>query len=1066
MYRIQPLLHWGLCSVLFLLPLGLSAQCTVPQAPWLSVQQTSNSLSLNWSAVNGANAYELRYWESSAPGDKTVFEAPVVAPYLLTGLRKSTTYRIQIRSVCGSSFSAWGPAVSYVTKSATETCSAPTGVSVVATPGMLQVNWNSSGSHTIRYRAGYTGDWLILSDAMSVSLSPFTISGLSAGAYQVEIKKNCGATSSFFTRFTRVVTAGCPTPAAPVVIPDVTSASVQLTAGNNVLTYNLQYRPGTAGNWITEGVDIPPSLAYLNPPLAPAAQYQVRIQATCTAGISAYSVPTTFATESAATSCLANKNYGKNLSQAQIVQLNSDFNKPSQFTFGSMIGVNDGGLVFRSFQNSIANQITQLTTQFRNFHTTDEDFNNVLLNYDQNIKPKNTFPEGTPAFMGRNKALYNLYRNTHGFTSICAATELLQYGPMSWKDKVYKESDWSMLGPAGIGASFENYTKKFIDELAPANGIGSQMLVSSFQVGNEWWDYPIKSDYHNLLAGARNAFNSKYGLKSLGGWKMNLVVSAFQAYRDNTCTEFLRDVSNCGGDLARHDAIGDYLDVPDCNILKDLGAIDCHPYSFLPGTITWTYPENPMSEAWQIRNMAGWLMVNKNETTGILRDTRLWSSEYGYDSHPTAGVGEKTQSAYLIRGLLLHSRYHYEKVYFYNAYDHARSSDPNYNGLYSSSGFWKLGTDPNNSAWPSPLVAHGAIAKPSWFGMMDLKARFGEHVFYKALVEAADAFVFLLAKPDGTDPYLVFWSPSQTTDATINQNIPISKVVNWSGLLPGNFAIESSMAQTFAESLAVGQNYAAATGMLAGTTTLHTIRRAPAFIRLTTLVANTCPTVVSFKRIPHSNSNCSGNDKYYEVVVSNIAVNDQITLAGLPNNGLNIGQSSLNGVPLTAPVFQANTQYVNNSSLRWLLNAGNGTTQTLQLYYCWAKNYQDVSTTTATSLCSNVVTTCTEASNSNNPEIQERNGQVSAESGAAAAKFRLQPNPGSDQFILTYFGETASQAQLRISSPTGQLMSTIQIPSIEDKQQWQVNTADLPSGLYFIGLQTDSWLRYQTWEKH
>ncbi len=1047
-----------------LFPLWLSGQCIAPQAPWLVTQQGSNTLSFGWSPVSGADAYEIRYWETSAPGDKTVFDLPAVAPYLLSGLKKSTTYSIQLRTVCGNSFSGWGPSVNYTTGSATETCSPPSGVSVTASPGALTISWNSSGSHTVRYRAGYTGDWLILSDAVSIAAPPYVLAGLAAGTYQVEIKKNCGATSSNFTRFTRTVAAGCQTPVAPVVIPDVTSASVILPDANNVLAYNLQYRPGTAGNWITEGNNIPPSLAYLNPPLAPASPYQVRIQAVCSVGLSAYSPPTSFQTESAAAaSCLANKHFGKTLSQAQVAQINSSFNQPSPFTFGSMIGVNDGGLVFRSFQNSTSNPIAQLTTQFRNFHTMDEDFDDVLTNYEENIKPKNTVPEGSPAFMERNKALYNLYRNIHGFTSICAATELLQYAPQSWKDKMYKESDWSLSGPAGIRNSFENYTKKFIDEFAPPNGTERQILTSYYQVGNELWDYPIKQDFHNMMAGAHAAFNSKYGPKAQGGWKMGLVVSAFQAFRDNTCTEALRDVSNCGGGLGRHDFIGDYLDVPDCNILKDLGAVDGHPYSFLPGTTQWTHPENPLSEGWQIRNLAGWLMANKNEATGILRETRLWSSEYGFDSDPSAGVGEKTQSAYLLRGLLLHSRFHYEKLYFYNAYDHARDTEPSYGGLYSSSGFWKLGTHPANSAWPSPLVEHGATPKPAWHGMMDFKARFGGHVFYKALAEDADAYIYLLAKPDGTEPFLVFWSPSATTDANIGQNIPINKVVDWSGLLTGDFAVESAMAKTFAESVAPGQSFIAASGIAAGTTTIVNIRRAPSYIRLATPMQNNCPTVLSFKRVPHANGGCSGSDKYYEVLVGNIISNDQITIEGLPKNGLNVSLSTLNGVPFTTASFLANVQYVSSNSLRWVLDAGNGLSQTLKLHYCWAKKYEDVSNTTATSQCSSIVTACTEDSGNSNEEKQERSAPGSS---TGADRFAVQPNPGSGHFTLTYTGASVGQAVLRIFTPTGQLLSTMQVSSLENGQQWQVDTATLPSGLYFISLQTDRALRHQTWEKY
>ena len=59
----------------------------------------------------------------------------------------------------------------------------------------------------------------------------------------------------------------------------------------------------------------------------------------------------------------------------------------------------------------------------------DEDFDNSLVNYDLNTKPKDTNPEGTPGNTWYNKSLYTLYRQTHGFGKITAATELLQYQP-------------------------------------------------------------------------------------------------------------------------------------------------------------------------------------------------------------------------------------------------------------------------------------------------------------------------------------------------------------------------------------------------------------------------------------------------------------------------------------------------------------------------------------------------------------------------------------------------------------------------------------------------------------
>jgi len=1160
------IISWTTMSMLLLISHSGSAQCSPPAALWLHAPQTSTAFTLNWSPIAGATQYQLRYWENSATGDKTIVDNFTPAPSILSGLKKSTQYNLEIRSICGGEISTWSSPVNYLSSDDPASCSTPTGVALSAGNTSINISWTSSGSHTVRYRLGTMGDWLVPAGALSVMASPYAIVGLVSGTYQVEVKGNCSGTSSDYIRSTITLgtTGGCSTPSEPNVTPSSTSALVDLPGISGVTGYNVAYRTGTSGNWITAGSNIPPSNYPLNPPLVPSTQYQVHIQAVCGAASSAYSSAATFTTL-AFGSCLINKDYGKNLSAAEIIQVNNKFNAPSPFTFGSMIGVNDGGLIFRSFENSNSNQITQLTTQFRNFHTMDEDFDYSLTNYEQNIKPKDTNPEGTPANTAYNKSLYNLYHNTHGFLIITAATELLQYEPQTWKEKIYKESDWSASGPAGIKNSFENYTKKFIDEFAPANGSSAQLLVSNFQVGNELWDYPVKADYHSLLAGARSAFVNKYGERSNGGWKMKLVAGAFQAYRDNNCGSLLRDFSNCGGELKRHDFVGDYLNLSDCEVLKDLDAVDCHPYSFTPGTNRWTYPEDPLSEDWQIRNLAAWLDINRNSATGVLSNTQSWSTEYGFDSNPTTGVGEKTHNAYLIRGLFLHSRYHYEKLFFYNAFDVTTPENVHYKGLYNSSGFWRLGTHPAGG-WPSPLVAHGASAKPSWYGMMDMKNRFGNHVFNKALVEDADANIWLITNPDGTDPYLVFWAPLRTDDNNINLEIALSKAVNWSGVLSGSYKISTPWGQLFAGSTAPGATFKVANGTDCGSTTITTIMRNPAFIKLVscvdctnitnagsiiepspstgnnpfdpglitndfdasggtggtivyqwqqssdnanftdipgalaltydpvsltlttyfrraakrsicpeflyspsvviTVAGSSCPIVQTFQRALHTNGGCNSiGDYYYEVVLTNVTANDQIILAGLPTNGLNATASSLNGVPFNTPDFHANLQYVSSSSLRWMVNASNGITQTVKIYYCWVNSYPEpVSLTTATSSCSGLATPCSESPDASEPSVERSTILSSKES--ASFRFTVQPNPGSDRITLTYYGDPAPEADLRFVSSGGQVLSTRKLLALENQRQWLIQTDEMPSGMFFLILQVKQKIRYQLWEKY
>ncbi len=1159
----QPLRQWCFVPILLLSSFRLVAQCNAPASLWLVPPQTSTSLVLKWASIPGSNQYQLRYWEAASPGDKTIVDNCGPAPFILRGLKKSTAYTLQVRSKCGSASSAWGSSINASTIFSSGSCAnLPTGVTLSTSSSNITIGWTSTGSHTIRYRIGDSGDWLIPSGALSVMASPFSITGLSPGVYGIEIKRNCSATAGAYQKFTTTISSPCTTPGIPAVTPGTTDATITLPVQAGVSGYQVEYRKGTTGVWLSAGNNLPAG-GFVLTSLLPATLYQVQIQAKCTGGNSSFSLPASFTTGQASGPCLANKNAGKNMDATGIQQINQKLNTPSPFSFGDMIGVNDGGLIFRSFQNVSFNQITGLTTQFRNFHTMDEDFNLSLQSYDQNIKPKNTIPEGTPAFMAYNKGLYTLYRQVHGFTNITGAAELLQYGPQTWKEKIYKESDWSLSGPAGIQLSFGNYTKKFIDELAPANGTGTQILVSNYQVGNELWDYPVKADYHSMLLGAYNAFISKYGPKSNGGWKMKLVAGAFQAYRDNTCTSSLRDFSNCGGNLERFDFIGDYLELTDCSLLKDLDAIDCHPYSFKPGSTQWTYPEDPVSEALQIRNLAAWLDANQNSTNGVLSNTRLWSTEFGFDSNPTTGVGEKTQSAYLLRGLMLHSRYHFEKVFFYNAYDGARAGTSGYEGLYNSSGFWKQGL---NGSWPSPLEVHGASPKPSWFGMLDFKTRFKDHVFYKAISEDNEAYVIMIAKPDGSEPYLVFWSPKQTNDGNVNQDLTINKTIQWSGVLSGSYKVESTQAQAFAESSLPGQTFVATAGSDCGTTTLTNIRRSPAFIRLvgcdgcpnitnpgtiaapgvvsgndpfdpvvisstsdatggtggiveyqwqksttnnnfqnipgatmpsydppslsqttyfrrgakrnvchesvytsavvlTVLTSNNgCPSVASFLRHPHISSGCNGSgDNYYELTLNQITANDQLTLSGLPGNGINIPMSTLNGVPFTNATFQSNLNFVTSNSMHWQVKAGNGSSQTLRLFYCWVNTYPNpVSTTTVVSLCSGVTTACAQGSGLSDPGSGDRNNGF--EAAAEPIRITVAPNPGTDYLLLTYEGRPATQAILRIMTSTGQVLKTLIRSGLEDQQAWEVDTQDLPFGMYFLCLQTGGEVKWLAWQ--
>jgi len=134
-----------------------------------------------------------------------------------------------------------------------------------------------------------------------------------------------------------------------------------------------------------------------------------------------------------------------------------------------------------------------------------------------------------------------------------------------------------MTIPDGIRQSYQNYTETFIDVHAPS--VGNQ-LISSYEVGNELWDYPKNEDYHALLEGAYNAFVNKYG-NNTANWKMKLLPGSFNAASTvNTCASAERDISNCNSQSGSktYYQMGNYLNVNNCDILSSFHAINTHAY--------------------------------------------------------------------------------------------------------------------------------------------------------------------------------------------------------------------------------------------------------------------------------------------------------------------------------------------------------------------------------------------------------------------------------------------------------------------------------------------------------
>ncbi|MDX1911021.1 MAG: fibronectin type III domain-containing protein, partial [Saprospiraceae bacterium] len=144
-------------------------QCAAPGALWLNPPHTSTEFILDWAHVPGAEQYDIRYWASLDPNDKTIVTNCGPAPFSLKGLKKNTAYTIEIRSKCGGQSSSWGGMLQHTTMNSSGICNLPVNAGLAINGSEIQITWASSGKHTIRYRPAGLGDWLIPAGGLTIT---------------------------------------------------------------------------------------------------------------------------------------------------------------------------------------------------------------------------------------------------------------------------------------------------------------------------------------------------------------------------------------------------------------------------------------------------------------------------------------------------------------------------------------------------------------------------------------------------------------------------------------------------------------------------------------------------------------------------------------------------------------------------------------------------------------------------------------------------------------------------------------------------------------------------------
>jgi hypothetical protein len=184
--------------------IGCTTSCGVPTA--LTYTPTSTTaVTLSW-ASTGATSYSLQRKLATATTWTTVNNLTTTT-YNVTGLAACTNYQFQVKSVCGTTSSAYSSPVAFNTLSAV-----PTGMSASAITGTTAtLTWtaNTSNSYSLQYKLHSDVNWTTVS---GLTTNSYAITGLlSCSFYDFKVASVCGGFPTAYSTVYSFSTVGCTT---------------------------------------------------------------------------------------------------------------------------------------------------------------------------------------------------------------------------------------------------------------------------------------------------------------------------------------------------------------------------------------------------------------------------------------------------------------------------------------------------------------------------------------------------------------------------------------------------------------------------------------------------------------------------------------------------------------------------------------------------------------------------------------------------------------------------------------------------------------------------------------
>ena len=252
---------------------------------------TTTSAAISWTALSGANNYDIDYKVASSGTWINATTATTSLSVNVSGLSASTLYDWRVRANCTGATGAYAQA--QFTTATPATCGTVTGlVSSAITSSGATISWTAlsgANNYDVDYKDASSGTWINAATA-TTSLS-VNVSGLTASTlYDWRVRANCtGLTGSYSqAQFTTTAPPTCGTVTGLVSSAITASAAtVSWSALSGANNYDVDFKLASSGTWINS-ITATTSTSRTISGLAASSLYDWRVRANCTGATGAY----------------------------------------------------------------------------------------------------------------------------------------------------------------------------------------------------------------------------------------------------------------------------------------------------------------------------------------------------------------------------------------------------------------------------------------------------------------------------------------------------------------------------------------------------------------------------------------------------------------------------------------------------------------------------------------------------------------------------------------------------------------------------------------------------------